>query len=120
MSNDEVTPLVSTRGPSRWSLNLSTLLLLVALFAVAFAWWADRNVGSKSAEGKPKYDVAGPLFVHFRLQTSPNSTAEQQHLEALGINFEGSNVVVYTTTGGVILPSKSLIECIWRPQQSTL
>jgi hypothetical protein len=116
MSEEEVRPLESSRGPSRWSFNLSTLLLLVALLAFIFAWSAERNDRSKNTEPGPKYDVAGPLVVSYTLQTSPNSTAGQQHMEALGIDFKGSNVVVYTSNGGVVLPPHSLTECIWRPQ----
>ena len=114
MTHENPVTLPPNRVPKRWAFSLSTLLFLITTLATAFAWWSDRSSNQATVPKAPQYDVPGPLFVAYTLRKSPNTTAGQQHTNALGINFRGDNIVVHTQNGGVVLTSNSLIELIWK------
>ena len=82
--------------------------MLVALTAIAFAWWVDRN---RSAPRR--YDVLGPVAVSYKVRTSPSSTSGGSIVGVKGINYQGNNIILHTEYGGIVLPGNSLIEFAW-------
>ena len=86
--------------------------MVIALVAISIAWWIDHN--RKPAE---KYDVAGPITISYvvRNEGHPNGITRSTIGGAVGINFQGGNLIVYTGKSGkvVVISGASLIECEW-------
>jgi hypothetical protein len=96
----------------RLSFSVSNLLMLVALTAISMAWWVDRN-RSSPPQG---YDIPGPIFVSYKVRTSPSSTSGGNISGVTGINCQGGNIIVYTENGGTVMAGNSLIEFTWKSE----
>ena len=57
----------------------------------------------------PEYDVVGPMFVEFKIKTSPTSTSTRS-MSAIGLDFKGQSIVVYFEGGATIIPDEAIIE----------
>ena len=108
MTNETMKPAFEPTRQSRFSYSLRSLLLLVILAAVLFGWWFGRI-----PEVESKFEIEGPLFVQYTIRKSSNTTTGDQITGALGIDFQGDNVVVYTEKGGTVLASDSLLHFVW-------
>ena len=97
--------------PSRLRFSMSNLLLLIALIAISMAWWVDKNRSSPQ-----QYDIQGPVFVSYKVRTSPSSTSGGNISGVKGISYRGDNLIVHTENGGFVIPGNGLIEFIWRPE----
>lgn len=98
----------SQKNANRLSFSMGNLLLVIALIGISLGWWVDRN-GSHSDQ----YDVQGLINVSYTIRKSPNSTAGGSIEDAEGIDFRGSNIVVYKKDSGVVLTANNLIDFRW-------
>ncbi len=99
----------SRKNANRLSFNIGNLLLLIALIGISLGWWVDRN-GSHSDE----YDVQGLIKVSYTIRKSPNSISGGVIENAEGIDFRGSNIVIFKMDSGVVLPANNLIDFRWQ------
>ncbi|MDA7925125.1 hypothetical protein N9B60_06955 [Mariniblastus sp.] len=97
----------------RPTFSMGNLLMVVALIGICLGWWVDHN-----RRGVQEYDIQGPVSIFYTIRTSPNSTAGGRFQGALGIDFRGSNIVVYTGDDGVVMPSSSMIDFSWKSDVS--
>jgi len=108
MTNETMKPTCEVTQQRGFSFSLRSLLLLVLLAALLFSWWFGQI-----SEAESRFDIEGPVFVQYTIRKSPNTTAGDQITGALGIDFQGDNVVVYTENGGTVLASDTLLNFVW-------
>lgn len=111
MSSDSATDEARNVASKRLSFGVGNLLLLIALVSISLAWWVDHNRSPTQ-----KFDVVGPVSVSYTVRTSPNSTSGGRIDGVTGIDFQGDNIVVHTTTGGTVFLGSKLIAFRWDPE----